>query len=877
MIAMKTIIAAEYQKERIYHQLAENTGCVTDVQLLSAANLLRTDQQEDKETALLRLAHILSKRADDFPIYAGMFQFPAFINEVLSFARICALWSIVPTDLPTDTDAETELQSIVASALSLPLEEKTQSLQYAALLQKASSLNPLSIQQSSEPDSFRSRFLKDLIRLRPDAAEEKQIRHPSEQILYYALNSRQEIEACAQDIIAHNVPCTVVLCDYATQLPVLQQVFERYGIPFSPVQRPVSVSVPFQFACLAEFALQKDAETLLKVFRNDGFSRSCPDTLIPFLQEKMKAPDAPDHLFERIHEEQFAHTPQAIRRREEYARKFFDLTAEDRTLLLSSQTPREALMHAYKVLQHNSSLKSSSELQTAVRIRTLLNHTLNMIETDIDAEFIIQTVLEMKSSSPGPLNLFCTVTDPSHPVPVSDTLYLLGCSAGNFPAVPVRKGLFDEDYVGRIRRYPSLTQRHDDYLALISWVHESSRTVIYSYATNDYQGRSIQPSFDIVSRFQKDGRTKESPWPIRTLRPKPQNEHTLQADTAYRLFCENGMIHSSISSIERWFQCPYSYFLQSGLKARPSDEPILDARTTGTVQHAVLCELVKRYGKLYAGASEKDIASILDPYYEQLQIMNPRDGTRIRLSRDRMLESILLSLSFLKQMEESTIFKPVNCEKRFDFEIIDGIQLHGIIDRIDLLNHTFRIIDYKSSDQKLSESMIKTGTQLQLLSYAMAEAKETGMAPAGTYYFSMKQSPAEDPAGKAQIKGFSENDGIREPAHMKELMESRRTLKGWAWSPIEDDPDSYIRFFSPNKMLDFKEVSEAVEALYQQFRDGILSGQIQVDPTQNACGFCDYAAVCRNHKPAKKAEHRVMADTKFKYQKAAVKKEDSNR
>ncbi|NCB32585.1 MAG: hypothetical protein EOM64_01665 [Erysipelotrichia bacterium] len=228
-------------------------------------------------------------------------------------------------------------------------------------------------------------------------------------------------------------------------------------------------------------------------------------------------------------------------------------------------------------------------------------------------------------------------------------------------------------------------------------------------------------------------------------------------------------------------------------------------------------------------------------------------------------------------MEESTIFKPVNCEKRFDFEIIDGIQLHGIIDRIDLLNHTFRIIDYKSSDQKLSESMIKTGTQLQLLSYAMAEAKETGMAPAGTYYFSMKQSPAEDPAGKAQIKGFSENDGIREPAHMKELMESRRTLKGWAWSPIEDDPDSYIRFFSPNKMLDFKEVSEAVEALYQQFRDGILSGQIQVDPTQNACGFCDYAAVCRNHKPAKKAEHRVMADTKFKYQKAAVKKEDSNR
>ena len=774
---MKTIIAQEYEKERIYHQLAEKTGCVTDVQLLSIANLLKIDEQEDKESTVLQLAHILSGRSKEFPIYAGMFQFPAFINEVLSFARVCALWNIVPTDLPVDTDAEIELQSIVASALTLGLEEKTQVQQYDALLQKAASLNPLSIHECMEADPFRNHFLKDLIKKRPDAAEDQQVQNPSSRVLHYALNSRQEIEACAQDIIEHNVPCTVVLCDYSNQLPVLQQVFARYGIPFSTIMRSLSVSVPYEYACLAAFALHKDADTLLTVFRNDGFKEYCPDSLMPFLSVTLKSPDAPDHISDRIQDEQYSHSSETFKRNEEHAQKYFDLTKEDRELLLSSSSPKEALMHAYTVLQHSQSLKSHAELQAAVRIRKLLNRTLPMVETETDASFIIEIVSSLNVASRDSLNLFCTVTDPSHPVPITDTLYLLGCSAASYPAVPIQKGLFDEAYVGRIRKYPSLQLRHDDYLSLISWVHHSSRSIVYSYITNDYQGRGIQPSFDITSRFQKDGKTQESSWPLLSLKPASAMEHTLNPDTAASLFTDDGMIHSSISSIERWFQCPYSYFLQSGLKARTSDDPILDARTTGTVQHAVLCELINRYGKQYPDASSTIVASILDPYYEQLQIMNPRDAVRIKLSRQRMLDSILLSLAYLKQFEESTIFKPAECEKHFECEIIDGIQLHGIIDRIDTLNNTFRIIDYKSSDQKLSESLIKNGQQLQLLSYAIAVAKEDGIDPAGTYYFCMQQTRSDDPAGKVQIKGFTETDGIKEKDHMQQLMDSNRVLK----------------------------------------------------------------------------------------------------
>ena len=854
---MKTILTREYQKERIYHSLARKTGSVTDVQLLSVSNLLKADTREDKETTLLQLSHTLNANAAQYPIYSGMFQYPAFLEEILSFARACAQWEITSYDLPGRTASETELKQLLEAAMSLPLEEAEIQKHYSSLLNQAASLPELSIAETFEPDPYRNQFLNDLKENRPDAVLKPQELKPVIHTLRYALNTRQEIEACAQDIIEEDQPCTVVLADYSNQLPVLKQIFARYGIPFSPIEEPLSVQVPYLYASLALFALYKDADHLLTVLKNDGLNPSCPDPLMPFLSECMIEPDAPSNLATRVHDEQFERESARLLKLEQSAHDYFEATDEDRQLLASSATAKEALANAYTVLQHSPFLKEPAELKTASRLRQILNRSLNLVETETDALFLIRSILALKVSAAGSLNLFCTVTDLTHPVPVTETLYVLGCSARCYPGVPSRKGLFDEDYVSRIRNYPSLQQRHDDYISHIGWITRSSRRIVYSYPTNDYQGRSIQPSFDVTSLFDK-----ESSWPIAVLTPKPPFAHALRKDLAAQLYpADDGKIHSSISSVERWFLCPYSYFLQSGLSIRPFPTPDLEAAVIGTIQHALMSHLVDTYGKAYAEVSRTEVQAFLDPYFHQLSVIHPHETVRIQLSEERMIRGMMESLTILRDVEKTTIFKPNATEQHFEYEIIPGIQLHGIIDRIDHSNGTFRILDYKSSAHRLSETKIKAGEMLQLLSYAMAYANSSSLKPAGTYYFNLQAPSVNDPAADVKTTSFEEAQNVFEADHLRELQQKQRRLSGWAYEMPDDAPEDYVQYFEPNKQYVFEQVSRCIESLYQVFKEGLMDGTISADPADTACTYCQFRSICRNRAPARKADSMVVTES----------------
>ena len=861
---MKTIICNEEQKNLILHTLLKEAGTpvITGVQLLSAGNLLRSKEPSEEGAFALQLCRMLEENSDCYPIYRAMFRFPAFIQEILSFAKECALYSIAPESLPDSTASERELAAILREALTLPLKEKETAEQYDTLLETAAALSPIENRIRFEPDPFRAAFLKDLKQKTADWNDYDASRPAKHQELRYAPGVRQEIEACAQEIIRRNTPCTVVLCSYDTQLPVLRQVFTRYNIPFSPVRESVRPAVVDAYLSLAMFALFHTRDAFVSCLETGAFSRSADGRLIRHFSVTMT-----EHGFvpaaDRIDASVFEHDHRDAEKRDQEAEAFLEAIAPVYRSLLEADTPADALTAAFDALRSSGLTSDPNELGAAFTIRNKLNQTIPLIRSKEDAVFVLREIETAGLSRSEPRPCFCAVTDLSHPAEPADTLYVLGCSAKAFPGVPLRKGVFDEPYAAKVPGYPSMEQRHDLWKSQLVWLENSSDEVIWSYAASDYQGREIQPSFDVTSR-----KLSETPWKIDKVKPAGPKEHTILPDTARALCEQDGSIHSSVSRIERWFKCPYSWFIESDLKIRKEQRGELDMRSIGTLQHSVFEHAVKQYGKDYCNITESEIRTLMRPAFDSLRAMYPDDDVRITLSEDRMTHALMRTAEFLSEAEAiAPAWTPKEAELSFDAQITAHVKLHGVIDRLDVSQASLRILDYKSSPKALNEKKIKAGLQLQLLSYLIVAARTEHKTPSGAYYISMKANQAPLAAGKfgKTAKAFGLNDSFSDPEVLKDAAVNVRRISGWMFDDPLISDEEYKKYFSSGKgAYSYEAVEQCITELYEYFYEHASAGEIRIDPVQGACDFCDYRTICRYHMPPRKSHELVMSDTPLK-------------
>ena len=870
MVFMKTIICSEEQKNLIWHRLLKESGApvITDVQLLSPSNILRQEEPADEKADALRLSKQLKRKADAFPIFRAMFRFPAFIQEILSFAKECALYGISPDTLPADTASERELAGILSEALTLPLKEKAIAAGYPQILSGASRLSPAEFSIRFEADPFRARFLRDLRNAIPDSRDVCTVRPCRNTEIRYAPGVRQEIEACAQDIVRRGTPCAVVLCSYETQLPVLRQVFERYEIPYSAVResfRPAAVDI---YLSLAHFALFRDRDSFLACLETDAFAVHADSRLIRHFRAAM-TDDGFRPLAGQIDEELFGRDQKKAATMDQNAARFLSAIEPVLTDLRSAASPSAALSAAFEALRVSGITKDPGELGAALALRNRLNQTLPLVESEEDALFVLQEINALGGAVSEPQPSFCMVTDLSHPSEPAGTLYVLGCSGKQYPGVPLRKGLFDEPYAAKVPGYPPMEERHALWTEQLSWLENSSDTVIYSYAASDYQGREIQPAFDIISKP-----VTAVPWKLEKVKPAEPRQHSLLPETAQALYETDGQIHSSVSRIERWFNCPYSWFIESGLKVRKEQTGGLDQASIGTLQHAVMEHAAKIYKKDYFRISEEEIREFLKPAFESLRAMRPDEEIQASLSEERMVHSILQTMQFLKETEEAApSWAPEKAEEHFDESITEHVLLNGCIDRIDYSGPSLRILDYKSSRKTLSEKKIKAGLQLQLLSYLIVACRRENRRPAGAFYISMK---AENGKSEAGSFGKTNKNGVLNEtcsceSSLHEAMVKERRINGWSFDDSLISDADYKRLFSPGSgQYSYEAVEQCISELYEYFHDHACGGDIAVDPVAGACTFCDYKAICRHHLPPRASKEIVMKDIPLKKGKEAA-------
>lgn len=868
---MTKIIADDYRKESILHQIQSAGG----IEVVTLQRLLFPAAEKSSEQLLFSLALSLRRRSGEFERWGKMFSYPAFFQQILSFARKLALYQITPEDLPADDEDLLELRKILTAALETGLAEKQYAEAAGQFLQKDHEDLLLSYSFTEEPFLYQIR--KEL--QKKIKTEAYPGREPVSMTYRRALSVRREIEAIAQEICKEEKPCNIILCSPAAQMPVLKTVFARYGIPFSYTADSRVPRLPAAYRSLVYYAFRKDSSTLLEAAERSAFRVRISAELFAFLEQTMTEPQAPE-VYEnyadavakthgrRNDPPRPSREAMRISRLEEEGKQFFAVIREDLDLLGSASDPKDVLRNAYTVLTSSVLLKQSSELQAGLSLRSALEECLPLVETEQDALFLADQLAAQTQSEHALVTDFCTVTDLRHPVDPRSITYVAGCSSTAYPGFAAMEGVFDEDYVRRIEKYPQLKERRGIYLEQLEWVVRSGSEIRFSCYTNDSLGREIFPAFEITSRSDV---VHQGILPVASLSPGRKPAHTLTSDTARCLFTETDsegkmIIQGSVSSVESWFSCPYRYFIASGLKLRTPDTLSPDAAAMGTIQHAVMENVIQKEDGMidenYAEHIDREtVIELTAPYFDAMKALYPHQTAYIDMTAERMCASLLKSAAFLKEYEKNTRLKPYAAERPFRLSAIsEHIRLRGTIDRIsrDPGNHLFAILDYKSSSKDLSEKKVKQGLQLQLLSYLMtAEEMYPDDEPVCAYYFSLKDeniSSDKTDAVKLSRTGFkTEVRDFSDPEYISSLFIESRQLKGWRLSGRTDVIDAGGRYVSGmKKCFDHDAVRECLTACYEYFCRQLLGEEedalgISIAPVKDACTFCDYGSICRFH------------------------------
>ncbi len=350
-------------------------------------------------------------------------------------------------------------------------------------------------------------------------------------------------------------------------------------------------------------------------------------------------------------------------------------------------------------------------------------------------------------------------------------------------------------------------------------------------------------------------------------------------------------LQTSVSRLEEFAQCPFRFFVHSGLRAEERKVFELDARERGSFQHEILKQfhdqLVaegKRWRDLApAEARERvgKIAAELAP--------NCRDGL-LRADDQGRFTARVLSES-LQNFVETLVtwmrgqyeFNPVAAELGFGFEAGGApaweldlgsghkLALRGRVDRIDLCRETpdrawCVVMDYKSGQRKLDKVLVQHGVQLQLLGYLAAARRWPNprgllgaerLVPAGVFYVNLR---GRYDGGDTRAEALADAEASRRRAYRHTgrfsvdalpKLDNRPDAKAGDQFNYRRNNDGSLHKGSAEALprAEFEALLDQVETQLTEMGRAIFAGEAKVDPYRKGsltpCEFCDYRAVCR--------------------------------
>ena len=329
-------------------------------------------------------------------------------------------------------------------------------------------------------------------------------------------------------------------------------------------------------------------------------------------------------------------------------------------------------------------------------------------------------------------------------------------------------------------------------------------------------------------------------------------------------------LNTSVSRLEKYRSCPFSYYLQYGLKLKEKEELKVQSFNTGSFMHETIdsfFQLVREENLSLAQlmTDEEMIEKLVAQIIEE----------KIKLSSNYIFTAKSIITKALKYIIEGLVYSEFDIQgtevefsnkgkyKPIILNLEDGkkVEITGKIDRIDTAQNEdgkyLRIIDYKSSAKNIDLNEVYAGLQIQLLTYLDAVCKQEDLMPAGILYFSLLEQMVK--SDKKITEEEIENE-IRKNFKMKGLIVADVKIIKLHDKILETGSSKIVpaaitssgevnkKWTSGVSKEEFKVLQDDIQKIIKDIAKEILSGKIDLKPYnkkgRTPCKYCEYKAIC---------------------------------
>ena len=342
-------------------------------------------------------------------------------------------------------------------------------------------------------------------------------------------------------------------------------------------------------------------------------------------------------------------------------------------------------------------------------------------------------------------------------------------------------------------------------------------------------------------------------------------------------------LNTSVSRLEKYRSCPFSYYLQYGLKLKEKEELKVQSFNTGSFMHETIdsfFQLVREENLSLAQLMtdeemiEKLVAQIIE---EKLKLSSNYIFTatsKYKILVKRLKKIITKALKYIIEGLVYSEFDIQGTEVEFSnkgkykpiiLNLEDGkkVEITGKIDRIDTAQNEqgkyIRIIDYKSSDRSINLNELEAGTQIQLLTYLDTAVEKTKNIPVGMLYFNLidpvikaSRNLTDEQIQEELKKQFRMSGMVLADVNIIRMMDKNLQTGASSTIPVTLDKNGDIMDSRSNAITkeQFTLLQNKVKKIIKQIAKEILEGNIEIKPTYNkgkkeeACKYCEYKSIC---------------------------------
>lgn len=338
-------------------------------------------------------------------------------------------------------------------------------------------------------------------------------------------------------------------------------------------------------------------------------------------------------------------------------------------------------------------------------------------------------------------------------------------------------------------------------------------------------------------------------------------------------------LKTSVSRLEQYRRCPFSFHLKYGLKLKENPEFQIQTIDTGTFMHEIIDEFFeiieekKISIKLITREEiENIVQKIIDDTLEMSKYYVFTSTAKFRNLTKKLNRVVSESIYYIVYGLQNSKFECLGHEiefgekgkyKSINIDLDNGkkLEITGKIDRIDigkLDEKTYvRIIDYKSSVKNLDLNQVEAGLQIQLITYIDAVSKQENFDPSGVLYFGLvddivkKSKNLDDEKIKEEIqKKFRMNGLVLANVEVVKMMDTSLNEGASNIVPVALKKDGEINESKSSsiKEEEFERLQEKVRETIKQIGNEILSGKIDIKPynynKHTGCDYCEYKSIC---------------------------------